>query len=323
MPFGFGNPPRATDIGNTVGSISNTSPYASSAAATDSLAALYGIGYGDRGYGQTAVTLPTGFATGGVVKAADWLNVQTAVAAMATFQGTSTTGMPTAAQIMSGQVVTGEFNWQTITATLDTNRLNNNGGASMSVTTGSLVITRATTWGASNGSITCVMKATFSSEQAARYFFNTGGTINIVLAHPSTSTTGNSQWNTILSNLGTIKIGAHATTRSGTGGTPESLGYYGLTTSLQTVFAGSNLGSSVYAADSVTISAEVASVSGVNGANGTTVQVQIVLANADSSGYASADTIALGTNASFGYSMAASSFLSNITAPTFTNVTNF
>lgn len=314
---GKGAPPKAADYQSFIGTSSSNSAYASSAAATNQLAALWGVGYGDRGYGQTSPVL-NAISTGGSVLGSDWNAMDTVIANMGSYQGTSTTGLPAAANEARGQVVSGAYNWGTLIPTLDTNRANTNGGASLSVTSGALTITRATTWGGGSTGITAVFTATFATEDAARYFFNTGGAINIVLAHPNTTTTQNTNWNTALSTLGTISIAARAATRSGSGGTLTSLGYWNLTTAYQTILSGA-IGTGSYTANTILVQALVSSVAGLNGANGKVVQVTITLTDGHTNSFS--DTVASGTNASLGYKKAGA--ILTIAAPTLATVTNF
>lgn len=263
--------------------------------------------------------------TGSILKAQDFLDLRSAIATIASYQGTATTLLPPTTEFAAGGLVKAEvpattaYDFPTMIANIDNNRLIA-AAANMSVTAGSLTVTRSTTWGGGTGGIVCEITAAFSSEDSARYFFNAGGTINVVLAHPNTSTTQDQNWNSILSALGTIKIGARATTRTGSGGTPQSQGYYTLTTAYQTVFDGTNIGTGAYSANDVLIEAMAVSVAGVNGGNGTTVQIRVTLTDQHTNSFS--DLVQSGTNASLGFTKAAS-ILSGIASPTFATVTNF
>ena len=57
MTYSIGGTIQAADYNGFVGTTAVNLPYASSIAATDKVAALIGVGYGDRGYGQTSTTL--------------------------------------------------------------------------------------------------------------------------------------------------------------------------------------------------------------------------------------------------------------------------
>jgi len=88
-----------------------------------------------------------------------------------------------------------------------------------------------------NGSRTHNVTVTFADAANARYFFNAGGEIRIVPSHSSsgaaadTLAKGNA-WVNFLSTIGTIKFGYTNTTAGVTG---SSIGWYGLTSSAQTI----------------------------------------------------------------------------------------
>lgn len=73
----------------------------------------------------------------------------------------------------------------------------------------------------------------------ARAFFNAGGQFKFSASFTNYSTDGsllvNQSWATLLSNMGTIIVGAHATTNTGSG-TPQNKGFYDLTTSPTLLF---------------------------------------------------------------------------------------
>lgn len=317
MAYSKGNKPAATDFNSFVGTTPVTSAYASSAAATNQVAALLGVGFGDRGYGQTTPALNSVLA-GNVMRAVDWANLRTACANIATYQGTSTATLPPASDFVAGQAVKSTFDWATYIASLDTNRFNTNGGASLTLVSSALTVNRATAW---STTIVAEITATFPSENAARYFFNTGGALNVNLSQADVTTTQNQNWNTILSALGTISIGARSTTRSGSGGTPIALGFYNLTGVYQTVFNGTNIGSGAYAANDVFVDALVTGVTGANGGNGTTVKIRITLQDEHTNTFS--DIVAAGTKCIFGHKVASSGLLANISGPTYATVTNW
>jgi hypothetical protein len=98
------------------------------------------------------------------------------------------------------------------------------------------VVTRTAPWATT---ISHQVTVTFASEDAGRFFFNTGSSIKF-----SSSMTGysagvsllvNQSWATLLTNMGIISFGAFSTTRSGTG-TAQAIGFYNLTTTDQLVF---------------------------------------------------------------------------------------
>ena len=325
MSYAQGQNIAASDYNGLAGDVGNGGSYASSAAATQKVAALYGVGYGDRGYGQTAILFgsPT-VAAGAAITADKWLNLRNAIAALASHQGTATTLLPPASDFVAGQAIkaeasaTSSYDFATMIANVDTNRLNTNSGASMSLTSNALTITRASTWGASTGGITAVATVTFPSENDARFFFNTGGEIRFNVSHPTGSTQDNN-WNTALSSVGTIAFKAHATTRAGTGGTPASVGYYELTTADQTILSGA-IGSGAYSTNSITVSARAASISGANGSKGSQLIFTITLTDSHTNSFS--DICSAGTAVVFAH-LKATAVLSGIASPTFATTTNW
>ena len=101
--------------------------------------------------------------------------------------------------------------------------------------------TRSVQW---NGTITHRFTVTFSSANARRYFFNSGGAIQFKAQLSNGSGAKDSDWATMLSNMGTIEF-TYLNTQSTGSGTGSAIGNYDLTTSFQTIFQKS--GSGVYA----------------------------------------------------------------------------
>ena len=91
-------------------------------------------------------------------------------------------------------------------------------------------------------------RATFTSANARRYFFNAGGRITFKVNLVSTASGGNvaktNDWATMLSNSGTVSFG-HNYTSSDNSGTGSAIGNYQLTNSEQQLYRKS--GSGVYA----------------------------------------------------------------------------
>ena len=97
--------------------------------------------------------------------------------------------------------------------------------------------TRTTPW---NTSVTHTVTLTWSSRAAAQYYFNTGGQLQVyasLTGYPADgSSAKDNDWNTLLTGLGTIKVGANGTTGTGTYNVlSTSIGFYQLTTSNQTL----------------------------------------------------------------------------------------
>lgn len=101
--------------------------------------------------------------------------------------------------------------------------------------------TRTTQW---NGTITHDITVTFTSSNARRYFFNAGGAIQFKAQLSNGSGAKDSDWATMLSNMGTISFAYTNTSATGSG-TGTAIGNYDLTSSYQKVFE--KAGSGVYA----------------------------------------------------------------------------
>ncbi len=69
-------------------------------------------------------------------------------------------------------------------ALLDTNRLNTDSGLSLNTIASGVVSTRASSW---SSTIDCTATATFTTADAARHFFNSGGSLTVVGAQPGAS----------------------------------------------------------------------------------------------------------------------------------------
>lgn len=324
MSYAQGQNIAASDYNGLTGGQAPTVAFASSAAATQKVSALLGVGFGDRGYGQTTPAL-SALASGNAITAAKWADLRTAIANMASHQGTATTLLPPASEFVAGKAVkaevsaTSSYDFATMIANIDSNRLNTNSGASMTLTSNALTITRASNWGGGNNGITAVATVSFTSENAARYFFNSGGEIRFAISHPSGSTQDNN-WNSSLASVGTVAFKAHSTTRTGSAGSPSSgIGYYELTTTDQTILSG-NIGSGAYSTNSISVSARAASITGANGAKGSSIIFTITLSDSHSNVYS--DICAAGTAVTFAH-LKATAVLQGIVSPTFATTTNW
>lgn len=267
---------------------------------------VYGVGTGTRGYGQSAVTQANVVTGTDTVRASHWSNLTSMITTCATQQGTSVS-LPTIAA--GGSVVAAAGLASAVTA-IDTNRLTAAAG-SMTLVSAARTITRGTTW---TSTITCTARATFASENAMRYFFNAGGQLRVRFAQGVNTTAQDAAWVSIFSGIGTIIISANGTTRSGTLGTASaSTGFYQLTTTPAAIFTGDNIGTGAYSTNDVTVNANVGSVTGANGGNGTFMQIAVTLADQHTNAFF--DTVRENTQAIFDHNY--SSYLS-VAQPTWT-----
>ena len=130
--------------------------------------------------------------------------------------------------------------------------------------------TRTNSWGGTPDIIQHVVSVTFSGGQTTkttananhtasgadhmRYFFNAGGEIRFSAALSGGSGAKYNDWNSMLTNMGTIKFGRSGTTATGTG-TTSAVGYANITTTYQQIFR--KQGSGVYAENDYIIEARI------------------------------------------------------------------
>lgn len=96
--------------------------------------------------------------------------------------------------------------------------------------------TRTQQW---NGTVTHSVTITFASADTARSFFNAGGYLQFSASEtPDISNLKNNSWQTMLANMGYIRMNYNSTTNTGNsnGVTTTSIGYLNLTTSPQLIF---------------------------------------------------------------------------------------
>lgn len=254
MAYSSGGVIEATDYNTLVGASNSTT--------TTQLNAIWGVGTGDMGYGQTIsdtapVTGGSDPGTSSEVSAAQWATMLNRINAMRQHQGA-------AAPISVGEIpVTGSViqvvnNIQTNINACYTNR--HSLGAAGTTTNGSnftfsLSLAAGTFTGSQNRTVT------WGSADAMRYFFNAGGQIiyRIVSAdNTDNDTRGNTVEGWLESNLNNITVRARSTsfggTSYGTWGTAK--GRYDLSNVAQTLFK-YEPGGTYGTTDSVRLNAQV------------------------------------------------------------------
>ena len=199
---------------------------------------IWATGTTDAGYGQSALGTVSATDT---VTATQWASLVNNISSIASHQGTAITSRaaPTVGTVIN------------ILAALNTDLTNCTTNRGNAVANGTQFTgwtgTNSVTGGKSgaNWSITFTNTVTFSSANAARYFFNAGGRVKIDVAKSATGATGDPEWNDLATTLcGDIYItGGTATqtiagssytgtTKTGGTGTPTTLatttGWYDL-----------------------------------------------------------------------------------------------
>lgn len=283
MTYSVGGIIAATDYNGFVGTTAVNVAYADDAAAQNKVAALIGVGYGTRGYGQTATTLAS-TTTGVVVPATQWNNLRSAMSTINTHTGAALTLQPvvaTSETILAEDGTSSRPNISTLISSLDTAR--NTAAIAQMAVTSVLTSTRTTSW---STIIQHEFTVTFTDENSARYFFNTAGEVRFSASRTGGSVTAiNTAWTALLASIGTVKFGASTTTYTGTGGTiTNNVGYYGLTGTYQQLFIKTGSYSISYA-----IQARRESYVGANGGNGSLLRFVVTLN--DSGAYSYGGTV--------------------------------
>lgn len=241
---------------------------------------IWGVGIGDKGYGQST-TLSNVTSVTSTVTATQWATLISRLNSILTHQSGSGSGLvpPT-----TGNVVTYLSSLSGNITTAFTNRLNSASNATDVTTTAT-----NTVWNSSAPTTQQIIKtATWASADQARYFFNAGGKL-ILTFGTVVNTLGNAKgtdWATLLNTkLATLVVGSYTNGRTGTGGTitasNTSIGYWNAgTTNNSAITLTSASGTADYSSNSVVIGIKTNGVQGANGDVGTVVTFQIDLTDA-------------------------------------------
>jgi hypothetical protein len=262
MAYSSGGLIQASDFNTRVGSVNQ----------------LWGTGSGDYGYGQSS-TVATN-STGAVVPASDWATLIARMSTMQQHQFNNTSGIPS--QPTSGSIITYLSQVDTAITSLQNNRLTFYAQGSTSAAT---TASNSSNWSSTS---TKTWTVTFSSGDAARYFFNAGGMI--VIASNGNSI-NESQWNSFI-NTGFNNFTFYARS-SGHNGSVGSLtrntylntsGYYNLTTTPTTwlQLSDTGTGNSAYNSNTVNVNVSSNGTQGSNGDAGSVLTFSLIFTNNDS-----------------------------------------
>ena len=275
MTYSVGGTIQASDYNGFVGSTAVNVAYANDGAAQNKVAALIGVGYGTRGYGQTSTNVSV-VSAGVQVSAGQWNNLRSVMSTLNTHTGSALTLQSVVAAggtIQAFDGSSGRANISSLISTLDTNR--NNADVTDMTLSSALTSTRSTNW---STNIDHQLTMTFASEDQARYYFNSGGQIRFSGSLTGGSNPDATAWTNLLSQMGTIKMGASTTTYTGAGGTiTNNVGYFGLTGTYQQIFI--HYGSGAYATAQYNIQVRRESYVGANGGNGSVIRALITFDN--------------------------------------------
>lgn len=249
---------------------------------TNQLNRVWGTGNGNAGYGQTALSTVS---AGNTVTATQWASLINTLNSILTHQSGSGSGITA---VVAGNRIDYLSTLATSINTSYTNRLTF--ATQGTTTTGSTTNSVLNVSGAAAQTLTITRTATFSSGDAARYFFNCGGQLNLVIG--SGTNTGATGRGAGLITMATAAGGVTAFRAASNGGRTGSgqtqntnntaIGYYNLTTSDQTIVSLTATSSpyTAYPSDTITIVAKSNGVQGSNADVGTVITFTITLTSA-------------------------------------------
>jgi len=266
MTYASGGLIEATDFNTRVSSVNS----------------LWGTGSNNSGYGQTNTVSTTSIGT--VVPATDWATLIARITSMQQHQQNNTTGVPT--QPTSGSIITYLSTLDSAITTITANKLSSFAQQAAVAFTAAQTASNTNNW---QTSATRTFTATFANGDAARYFFNSNGYLE--LSFVNTALSGNvksTTWNTFLtSGVKQHILRSNASFYTGTGFTPNtnltSQGYYNLTRGLTTFFQVYDTPSSVdYVNNYMLIQYGIGSAQNIsgNGDNGNVIVVNVSMVDA-------------------------------------------
>lgn len=232
---------------------------------------LYGVGSGDRGYGQTALALDP-IKVGQRITAAQWGILRGMLGVCVAQEGLDPSILPEMPQV--GVVTPSATAFSDALNTVDAGRFAHAFDA-MTVVSDVVIGKMTSIW---NGVLQLTIDVDFMSEDEARYFFNSGGRITLTPSHNTVATSYDTTYSAFLARqVGTISIGAHETTWSAGSLSGETLGgYYGFEPSDSLVLSqDSSTSTSQGFPDSVRVRIRRTNFSGVNSGNGRSFQISV------------------------------------------------
>jgi hypothetical protein len=267
MAISRGNTVLASSFNQLAGSIPSNRAFPDANSAQRRMNALFGVGWGDRGYGQSS-NIINAIQPNHLIAASDWIGLRQSIFICSNFLGLNIPSLPNESLFSSGTLITPTgFDWASAISQIDTARMSPN--PSNLSTSVAITDSRTTNW--LNNPIFSV-EVNFGTEDAARWFFNSGGKISLSSTFvPASSTPRNTSWFNLIASLGTIQFGATNTVRlggsSGQGVLYGSNGYYGLGSSTEDLFF-IQPDSGNFQSTNVIITVQRGSRSGINGGNG-------------------------------------------------------
>lgn len=215
------------------------------------VALVYGNGSGQYGYGQSLASNQV--SSSDTVNATHMQNLKTDLTNAQVHQ---TGAVPSLDNVLSTQDITDAVygDYETTASSVLSNATDV--VETQTSTESKLSSSRTQNWGtAPASSVEHHFTVTFSSEDNRRHFFNAGGEIRFAASLTGGSGSKYTNWNAMLSALGTLKFSSSNMT--GDSGTSSGLGNFELTSSFQTLYV--KTGSGVYSDNDYTIKAKAVS----------------------------------------------------------------
>lgn len=215
------------------------------------VALVYGNGSGQYGYGQSLASNQV--SSSDTVNATHMQNLKTDLTNAQVHQ---TGAVPSLDNVLSTQDITDAVygDYETTASSVLSNAADV--VETQTSTESKLSSSRTQNWGtAPASSVEHHFTVTFSSEANRRHFFNAGGEIRFAASLTGGSGSKYTNWNAMLSALGTLKFSSSNMT--GDSGTSSGLGNFELTSSFQTLYV--KTGSGVYSDNDYTIKAKAVS----------------------------------------------------------------
>ena len=215
------------------------------------VALVYGNGSGQYGYGQSLASNQV--SSSDTVNATHMQNLKTDLTNAQVHQ---TGAVPSLDNVLSAQDITDAVygDYETTASSVLSNAADV--VETQTSTESKLSSSRTQNWGtAPASSVEHHFTVTFSSADNRRHFFNAGGEIRFAASLTGGSGSKYTNWNAMLSALGTLKFSSSNMT--GDSGTSSGLGNFELTSSFQTLYV--KTGSGVYSDNDYTIKAKAVS----------------------------------------------------------------
>lgn len=200
------------------------------------VANLLGSGFGGSGYGQTLVSAPVAV---GEIVTAEHMNLLREDINRAHVHQTGSLSSLLAIDVESligANAVDGDaekgFNSYSAVITILEGNAGEVDGTQVTLETAT-TSTRFAGWA---GQLVHMFTVNFADADERRAFFNAGGEIHMSAEIVGDNTPKGQDWNSILTNMGTVKFAKETTTKTGAAGTVQAIGNFDLSSSFQEIF---------------------------------------------------------------------------------------